>query len=285
MKKFSKIMASALCAVLCVLVFVGCSGADKQLNTEAGVSTKGLKASNAQEYNTFMATLNSSEDGGEEVNTELSAYRYTIEMKDGANATNNVYMNGIVKLDENGELSEMATKITMNYLGFDISAKVYVKNGVGYIEMKMNGETAKIKMDLSDVLPKEDVDYSSPELSTTGGYSGFFKTTDLVSVLEGMGDMAELDVDDTTIVVKKYNSGDVTRFIIEKTDEGATSKYAFEFDGNNITGVSFETVAVKDGISNTYRVAVSKFSGNISFPSFDKYTDITSELQNPSIAA
>lgn len=278
MKKFAKILSSALCAVLCIIVLAGCGG-KAQLDTEASVSKKGLKSSTTQELETFL----DEKTGESELSIEnLASYRYTLKSKD---SDGEMTINAIVIIDlEKQEVSELAMKY---YLKADTMGTqdyaIYIKDSVMYmsgdLEIAGTKSSFKYKMTLTDeegVEPTaengEDTDYASM-------FAGILNMLDqmdvsgLVKTIYGLPGMYEDYLENVKIT--KYTKGDVTRFGIEYVDNNEeTTKWYFEVTGNNITALQMEEYSE----TSEYFSAISKFDGKINYPKFKDYTDLDTLL-------
>ncbi len=271
MKKFAKILSSALCAVLCIIVLAGCGG-KAQLDTEASVSKKGLAASNMNEFTTFQETH-------EDVNTNLKSYRYTLKMNMSGFET---YVNGIAQLDDNGKVVGTAAKGSSKYseptTGITVEAEqeIYVKDGVGYIYLKSNVLDKEYKCKIT--LPTEPAEPAEPsdgdEDSTLDSFAS--AAVELVELLEAF-DFTEIE----NVTVTKYEKGDLIRFGFEFTEGTTTNKYYIEINNNAITGIEIEANRPADEATGQkasyYYTAISAFDGKIEYPSFKGYTEVTED--------
>lgn len=266
MKKFAKILSSALCAVLCIIVLAGCGGSKAQLDTEASVSKKGLAESSMNEFTTFQGTH-------EEMDTNLTSYRYTVKMNAYGGE---MYVNGIVQFDENGKLVGTAAKATSKYstglITVEVEEQIYVKDGVGYLYMKSGDNEYKYKITLPAEPAGDEEDHSALDSFTNAGL-------DLIELLEEF-DFTEIE----NVAVTKYEKGDIVRFGFEFAEGTTTNKYYIEIDNNAITGIEIEINTPADEANDVearyYYAAISAFDGEIKYPSFKGYTEVTEDVLN-----
>ena len=267
MKKFTKIMTTMLCAVLCVFAFVGCaSKAEKQMKTEAGITKTGYTECTKEDFATFALS-------SPNVNADvLKSYRVTYDFKTGDLSV--MYQNGIFALNSDGTLNGAAAKTTVN-LGIAAgSVMMYYKDGVGYLNTVVGDEEHKYKV-------------TNPDMESSD--SNFGKQ-DIVNV-DDIWKMFNAWADQEGTLFKKSVDGDITRFCLslDKVDydlvQGAKLDAYIEFDGQNFNGL--ELVFAKEADLTTdaeeaseavsLRVAISPFSGKIAYPSFKGYQEVTED--------
>lgn len=265
MKKFAKILSSALCAVMCIIVLAGCGG-KAQLDTEASVSKKGLATSSMADFTTFT-------DEHTEMDTDLASYRYTVKMKSGGM---DMYLNGIAQFDETGKLVATAAKAISKYstglITVEVEQQIYLKDGVGYLFMKSGDNEYKYKITIpAEPVADEDGGTSSLNTFTEAGL-------DLVDLLEEIGRVVDVE----NVTVTKYENGNIIRYGFEFAEETTTNKYYVEINGNAITGIEIEINTPADETTDTeanYRyAAISPFDGKVEYPSFKGYTEVTEDV-------
>lgn len=275
MNKSLKIALSTLALVPCAALFVGC-GQD-QLATKANVNTEGTYAASSKEAFTTYAG-----EGGT-ASTTLSGYRFTMDAKVSGSVVGQSYnssalLNGIVKTSEKSV--EAAFKMTME--GQDIM-KAYIKDGYVYANISSKGQSLKIKYEA-------DIDDVFGEFGEMG-MAGPTTISDVQEILNFINNNKDLDIEASVEgEINKFHfsadSTDISAMLGSATEipggateiPGSDFDCYFVFNSDILTGaqVSFKYQMTSGDFGNAgidAKITIEKFDGEISFPSFDEYTE------------
>lgn len=249
MKKLRNLVV-VMCLMLCTVMLVACGG--NELNKEASVSKKGYVSSNKEEFTEFAAKLSSTEE-----NTDLNAYKLTLKMdgkyeKAGIAATANIFVNIIVTVDAENKINGMAMKFESGKLKMN----VYYTDGYEYLYFKDENNEYKYKVA---------ADLSNVEISEGGGHmylSVIGSALMSIEENEALGDK---------ITYKKAVKGSETRFNVNYTLDKTSLDFYIQNTNDKTTGA--EMNMKNDNLD--IKLALTKFTGKIDYPSFKKYSDVT----------
>lgn len=291
MKKFAKIMSSALCAILCVIVLAGCGGKG-QLDTEASISKKGLATSTTEDLETFLDGKKDVETGEPTLSTEgLASYKMTYKFKDG---DEEMVLNAIVVLDlENEKIEGLALKCTEKVEEGNSTITMYIKDDIMYMALDTNVYGQKVSLKYKTSMADDnaeatlaenegDLDYTE-DVDYTGSFDGILSLLDSIDIsalLEQIINISTMYEGNENVKITKYTNGDVTRYGVEfsNADSTSTTKLYFEITGNNLTGYELAQTDVEDGVTYESYSAITKFDGKISYPKFKDYVDLDEAL-------
>lgn len=255
MKKLRNAMV-AICLMICALALTACGGG--QLSTEASVSKKGYVATTKEEYTAFSEQI-----AGED-STDMNAYKMTMKMKGstevaGLKTEVDMLINTIVTVNAEGAVNGMATKVSSGKLKMEL----YLVDGYQYLYYKNDKEEYKYKV----AIPAEELAETMTGASTIGD--------EILSMIgECMSNITVNEVLTDKVSYKKAVKGDVTRFNVNLADEKATLDFYVENTNAKTTGAELD-ITTKEA---TMKLALTKFTGNIKYPSFKKYQDATEEI-------
>lgn len=273
MKKSKLMLAVGAFSMAACGLLAGCSGQiDTMASIDKGGNWEAVSASAATEY------VNQ-----EEVTTNITK-GYHLSAK-GTMGEMKTFVNVYVVVDENGIPTASAIKMEVKASATEsMLYTVYVKDGVMYTLTDMKSSVGNVNTKFKVALEE-------------GEYADTFLAG------EEMEDMdllmtANQYLDDLT----EISAGNEGKFAFEKATSGTTTKYrarlqeAFEvemfgmkanyttadmyiiFENNAFVGASFEQVNTTtmegETVQTNSTIVITTFDGQISYPSFDGYTEI-----------
>ena len=265
MKKslLSSILLSAA-VVPCALVMTACGGGE-QLDQFAQVNTKGA-------YTTSTQAAMSEYVADENVTDEV-ATGYHVSMESTGMA--NMFMNMYVKADAEGNAIESALKIKAQDEEESTEMSIWVKDGVIYMDTLMGGQSLKTKMTLDLGIDAETA------LLEFGGAGAPVAASDFVETFGEMsGEVGNMifEVAQTETSVK-YHAKNKEAYTI--TIEGMSAEFEkiemyLVYENNQFVGATLEgkyTITIEgEEIVSTTKMAITTFSGDITFPNFEEFT-------------
>lgn len=251
MKKLKHFVIALILPVM--FVICACGGGQLATNAQAdiGNSSDYFASTPAQALSFLQA---------ETTSAELASYRMTVDIGFGA-----MKMNGIVKETENG--MQMAMEFKMSAFGVSASGKMYLNDGVVYAEY--DSATAE-----ENGLPSNKVKANMEnENNLNQTQFGLFQQYDVNQLIGN----AEWFLGEDNVEVFVNDEGDnVIRYKITMTDNN------FEVDGQPAVYTTFivfennELVSIKD-TSSMHTAIIESFDGEIEFPDFSGYKEVTFE--------
>ncbi len=260
MKKLKYLLLAVF--VSCAFVLAGCG--DGQLGVKADANLGNV---NAYE----VATTAQKEDLTTIVNnqdvSEVSAYRMTMEMsmeEEGETITMNY--NAIIAEVEGA--MQMAIKMDANIAGEKAGAKIWIKDGVMYMEATAGADDMKKEFGATKIKMPLEVGQEAGILASLEA----METFELGSILE-MASTFDFAAEGITVKVNVEDT--VKRFEItatdESTDPATVTKMYLVFEDDALSACQLETSMYGAEV----KVVISAFDGEIEFPNADGFEDFT----------
>lgn len=264
MKKLKNWLVCLLLAVCCVGL-VACGNKNNvNLDTKPEVSIQGdFKETEADQVVTVLGTKEAP------IVESFNKYKVYTHVTSTSGTEQEATM--AFELDDQDVLVSLAMKMTMTYNNQTLTANVYYKDSLFYIDATTNyaGVTATMKYKFD---PNKN--YGEQFEEFTENYTGIVESVSASSMLDDIFDAIE-----NSNYFKFEKTDDNTKFKLSKKEDVQLPNEMYFTDLN----AEFE---IKDGKLNQLKITadgsvateilLTKIDQNIAFPNFDDYTDILS---------
>ena len=267
-------MLSLVLLLPLLLVFTACGDVNAQLNTKASCNTRG-------EYTQEATRDELNGSIGQQTTINNDAYRMTITASGsmmGIDVSSEI--NAIVK----GE--EATLKITSTYPQTNrlVSGYIYVKDG--YIYTNANGAKTYMEGSLETYLNEGTMNGNMPGLmdsiTDVNAMLNMVSASDIEVSVEGNNYKIEFNsiagIDVPSLAEMGMNLSDILDNVVAYLNfdnDGNLVAMQFSFDME----MSYEMFGQHINIDLSLSVTMSKFDGEIQFPSFNGYTEAAPEIE------